>query len=1404
MAGEQEIVVESRPSWGRRILLGLLALLALLVVLVAGVYVWLSTDSGRGFVARQVQGLAFENGMQIGIGRIEGSIFGAMTLRDVALRDPKGVFLTAPAIELDYRPFAYLRNHVDIRTLVIPSARFYRAPEFKATPPSEGPLLPDLDIDVNRLEIGRLQIDPPLTGQRHLVGFSGTVHIADRRAQIRADGRAIAAPGVAGGDKLALLLDAVPDKNELDIDLKLTAPANGMLAGFSGVREPLDLALVGEGSWQAWRGTLAGNMGTQRLANVELSARNGAFALRGPVRPGLFLTGPGRDMLEPVTQIDLTGTLAERRVQLRGGLASDNFKFSADGLVDLGQSSMRDLKLGFRLLKPSIIATNLRGDDVAASATLNGRFAAPVISYGVNARMLGFGATQVEGLAVSGSAALDKEQWRIPVQGRAARITGINASVAPLLTNVRMDGDLAYANGRLLSDNLRLRSDRIDATAVVVADLNSALYTGALNGRINGYQVESVGIFNLQTNMDLKSGANGYFKLGGRVTARSTRVINDGLRSFLGGNALIVADVGYDSEGVASLDSLRVSAPDFRLTGGRGAYGADGSIRFAARGSSDQYGPLGVDVTGTVARPVIRATAARPGLGVGLADVVATIRGNDGTYAVVARGGTDYGPFDADVAVMTGRGPLAIELRRGTSFSGVGFTGRLSQTGAGPFAGAILANGSGINGRIDLSSFSGKQRAVVNATARDTSLQGKVGLTIDRAIVKADAILYDQPQIVGDAQVAGARLGEFYLAAARATVNYRGGTGQAKLLAEGRSRYPFRLAANAALDLKLWRVALNGRMNGIDVATRGPMRIVPGDGGYVLQPATLSIDKGTLQLAGRYGAGMALQARLNDVNLAIANPFAPGIGLGGMASGSLDFTQASADAFPSADMRFQIDDFTRTSLAAVSEPVDLALVGRLVPTGGTMNALIRRRGAAIGRMQLVLDPLGPGAGSWTTRLLAAPLSGGVRYNGPADVLFSLAALPDQSLKGPVGLAADFSGRLSAPQLNGVVRANSLTYENAAYGTQLTNLAVRGRFTNDRLQVDSLTASAGGGTVSASGFVSLSSEQGFPVQLGIDMDNAQLARGSDLEARASGQLRLVNGPGQPATISGRINLPETRYRIVRQGSAEVATLTGVRRKPALGRERISGAPEPMESIPATWRLDVTVAADNKIYVSGMGLESEWSADIKVGGTSGAPQITGGVRLVRGTLGFAGHSFDLTEGRLTFNGGEMTNPDLRIVASGDVEDVTINITITGTGNDPQIAFSSTPALPQDELMARILFGNSVGELSTIQAVQLAASLNSLRGGKGGLNPLGVLQSSSGIDRLRILGADEETGRGTSLAVGQYISNDIYVEIVTDARGYTATQLEVALSKALSVLSETGSFGGSSVNLRYRKDY
>ena len=148
--------------------------------------------------------------------------------------------------------------------------------------------------------------------------------------------------------------------------------------------------------------------------------------------------------------------------------------------------------------------------------------------------------------------------------------------------------------------------------------------------------------------------------------------------------------------------------------------------------------------------------------------------------------------------------------------------------------------------------------------------------------------------------------------------------------------------------------------------------------------------------------------------------------------------------------------------------------------------------------------------------------------------------------------------------------------------------------------------------------------------------------------------------------------------------------------------------------------------------------------------------------------------------------------------------VAINVSGPASDPRVTFSSTPGLPQDEILARILFGDSIGSLSTLQAVQLAASLNTLRGSGRGLNPLGKLRSATGFDRLRILAENESAGRGTALAIGKYVANDVYLEVVTDARGFTATQLEITLSPSLSILSRVGGSNVSNISVRYRKTY
>ncbi len=1399
-------VVAKRPLW-QRILKWILFLVLGLVILVGAVVLGINTDPGRRFVANRIGGYTTASGLNIKVGRIDGSLYGRMVLSDVRVADLRGVFLTSPRLSVDWRPFAFVDNHVDVRALSTELVTLARRPELKQTPSDpNAPLLPDLDIDVNRLHVGRLVLAKPVTGETHIVRIDGAVHIADRRAQLVTDAAALRGAGVAGGDTLHLKLDAVPERNQLDIDLKLNAPVGGVVATMGALKAPLSATVDGRGSWQAWQGKARATLGGGQLADLDVTARDGRIAVRGFATPGLYLQGPVERLTAPRLDLALDTTLNDRKADTRLTLKSDALAVDAGGLIDLANNTFGNFAVNARLLTPGAIAPNLRGRDVMARVVLDGAFGTPTVDYKINAAAIGFGTTTVENVYAEGLARVNADRILVPVKARARRITGLNAAVGGLANNVRIEGDFAISMPNILSDNLRIRSDNIDATAIVVANTQTGRYTGALKGRVNNYRLESIGILDLSTDAKLVPGANGGFGITGRVVAQTKQLFNSGVRDFLGGNAIVRSDIGYSPEGIVTFRNLRMNAPQFRITRGEGRFNpANGGVLVNADAYSTQYGPLSARVTGSADAPVVVLRAARPGVGIGLVDLNARVVGRGGAYAVTATGGTDYGPFTADVLVRPSP-QLTVDVNR-VVLAGITARGRVAATAAGPFAGALQFAGRGVSGNVRLGNQGGYQRADVAARAYNASIPGIADFTIGRAIVDANVVMFPKaPQVIADVQVADTRYNAFVIQAMRAKVNYVGGRGTAQALLTGSSGVPLRIALNAQLSPGNYLVAAQGQANNIPFRTVNPARITAAGNAYRLAATRIDFGQGptagSARVAGSFGGGVtAAQARLDRLNLSMLSAFVPNLGLSGAVTGSLDYRQQGS-AIPAADARMTIAGFQRTGLAAVSEPVDVQFVGRLVPDGGEARALVKRGPNTIGRMLATLRPLPPGAGSWTTRLMQAPLSGGIRYNGPSGVLFSLAALPEQQLTGPIAVAADFSGRVAAPRLNGLIRADNLTYDNETFGTRLSQMKIAARFTNDRLDLTSLTARAGNGTVQAQGSVGLAADSGFPIDLRAKLNNAQLAKSDALAATTSGDIRFTYGR-DGGLLQGNLNVPEARYQIIRQGSAEVPELTGIRRKSQLVTPRPTdrAKPAPVSLI----RLDLTVRAENQLFVSGMGLESEWEMNLKVGGTSAAPVITGGLDLVRGTYSFAGKRFEVTRGTIRFRGGALTDPDINIQASTTVNGITALIAVTGTGQRPQIAFTSTPALPQDEVLSRLLFGTNPENLSATEAIQLASALNSLRGsGGGGLNPLGKLRSATGFDRLRVLGADEASGRGTSLAAGKYLTDDIYVEIVTDARGFTATQLEIALTRALSLLTSTGSAGGSDARLKYSKDY
>ena len=63
-----------------------------------------------------------------------------------------------------------------------------RSPQFNQTPTDpNAPILPDLDIDVDRMRLDRFLLAKPVIGQKREIAIDSVVHTADGRAQLSAN-----------------------------------------------------------------------------------------------------------------------------------------------------------------------------------------------------------------------------------------------------------------------------------------------------------------------------------------------------------------------------------------------------------------------------------------------------------------------------------------------------------------------------------------------------------------------------------------------------------------------------------------------------------------------------------------------------------------------------------------------------------------------------------------------------------------------------------------------------------------------------------------------------------------------------------------------------------------------------------------------------------------------------------------------------------------------------------------------------------------------------------------------------------------------------------------------------------------------------------------------------------------
>ena len=239
---------------------------------------------------------------------------------------------------------------------------------------------------------------------------------------------------------------------------------------------------------------------------------------------------------------------------------------------------------------------------------------------------------------------------------------------------------------------------------------------------------------------------------------------------------------------------------------------------------------------------------------------------------------------------------------------------------------------------------------------------------------------------------------------------------------------------------------------------------------------------------------------------------------------------------------------------------------------------------------------------------------------------------------------------------------------------------------------------------------------------------------------------------------------------------------------------------------------------RIFVRGRGLDSEWRGKLAVGGTSEAPQITGSLQAIRGTFDVLGKTFRVTHGEIRFDGGGGTtiDPVLDIAAEVVTADITAQVVLHGPVSAPKLTLTSSPAVPQDEILARVLFGRGLGQITAGEGLQVAAAAGNLAG--GGFDVLDKVRGGLGLDRLgfgsvanRLTGSTAEAGaggggqHGAALNAGKYVAEGVYVGASQGlTRGSSKAVVEVEVLPRVTIQGDVSQNGSTGIGLNYKYDY
>jgi len=420
-------------------------------------------------------------------------------------------------------------------------------------------------------------------------------------------------------------------------------------------------------------------------------------------------------------------------------------------------------------------------------------------------------------------------------------------------------------------------------------------------------------------------------------------------------------------------------------------------------------------------------------------------------------------------------------------------------------------------------------------------------------------------------------------------------------------------------------------------------------------------------------------------------------------------------------------------------------------------------------------------------------------NGNASLQLIESFNPDFTTAGTVAVNVDVGGTIASPSLQGRLQVSAGSIAYADLPSSLSDLNGSLVFDQNRLQIETLTAHVGGGTVSFGGYASAYNRV-------LNFDLTLLGR----------DVRLRYPPGVSSMTNADLRFTGTSTASTLSGDA---TITKLAVTPGFDFGGYVASSAQGTALPQTnpllnrIRLDLHIVTLPELQMQTAALRLSGDADLHLKGTAAKPVLLGRADVIEGQIYFNGTKYRMERGEVTFTNPVTTTPVLDLQAATHVREYDITVNLNGEFDKLNLTYHSEPPLPSSDIISLLALGQTQEQSAQLQSsgqqnftqqassAALAEALNSALSSRA--------RSLFGISHIKVdpQGLNTETSPTTSapaVTIEQQVKDNLTITYSTNVSqtSQQIIQAEYNFTSNVSILGIRDYNGVVSFELRIRQ--